>query len=366
MPLGRNANMHMYNNYYSGSTGTNMSIRANGYAFVENSYFDKCNNPVECLQGTKDNFRNLGVVKSYQNVFNSCKGKNDATIVSSRTETVSNSNTYGQNFDTDSSIFYYDTVKQESKVRYLTTAEEAKLDCIKYSGVLKDLDESSGSLPNTEVKYKVTFKVEGENDKTLEYLENSIIDYKPTKEGFKFVGWYLENSFTTLYNAPITKDLTLYAKFEENNQTTVMLDLTDVSAKSDISENIVVDDTFKIIATSDKKIDIKTGTWASSYNEQEYNFTKRIDLKGSINSSDKARSIEVKLQGSAKLTVIYFISSSNTRKIGLYNNSGSVEDDLGSSNSNIRVCSFENVEEGTYYIGSTNSSLSILGIIIEY
>ena len=40
LPLGRQAVMHMYNNYYYGSTGTNMSIRAGGYAFIENSIFE--------------------------------------------------------------------------------------------------------------------------------------------------------------------------------------------------------------------------------------------------------------------------------------------------------------------------------------
>ena len=105
LPLGRQATMHMYNNYYYGSTGTNMSIRAGGYAFIENSVFENCKNPVE-TQTKEDNKR--GVVKSYNNSFINCSGTNNATIVSSRTQTVDNDNIYNKTFDTDSSFFYYD------------------------------------------------------------------------------------------------------------------------------------------------------------------------------------------------------------------------------------------------------------------
>lgn len=80
LPLGRQANMHMYNNYYYKSTGTNMSIRANGYAFVENCYVEACNNPFE-TKGT-------GVIKLYGTTIVSSKGTNTAVVASSREEYV--------------------------------------------------------------------------------------------------------------------------------------------------------------------------------------------------------------------------------------------------------------------------------------
>lgn len=129
LPLGRQANMHMYNNYYYKSTGTNMSIRANGYAFVENCYVEACNNPFE-TKGT-------GVIKLYGTTIVSSKGTNTAVVSSSREEYVKNSNLYSDSFDTNSSVFYYDTTNKKTNVSYLTSASQAKADCIKYAGVHK-------------------------------------------------------------------------------------------------------------------------------------------------------------------------------------------------------------------------------------
>lgn len=129
LPLGRQANMHMYNNYYYKSTGTNMSIRANGYAFVENCYVEACNNPFE-TKGT-------GIIKLYSTTIVSSKGTNTAVVVSSREEYVKNSNLYSDSFDTNSSVFYYDTTNKKTNVSYLTSASQAKADCIKYAGVHK-------------------------------------------------------------------------------------------------------------------------------------------------------------------------------------------------------------------------------------
>lgn len=129
LPLGRQANMHMYNNYYYKSTGTNMSIRANGYAFVENCYVEACNNPFE-TKGT-------GVIKLYGTTIVSSKGTNTAVVASSREEYVKNSNLYSDSFDTNSSVFYYDTTNKKTNVSYLTSASQAKADCIKYAGVHK-------------------------------------------------------------------------------------------------------------------------------------------------------------------------------------------------------------------------------------
>lgn len=129
LPLGRQANMHMYNNYYYKSTGTNMSIRANGYAFVENCYVEGCNNPFE-TKGT-------GVIKLYGTIVVSSKGVNNAYTANTRDELVKNSNLYSSSFDTDSNVFYYDATNKKSKVSYLTKAEQAKEDCISKAGAHK-------------------------------------------------------------------------------------------------------------------------------------------------------------------------------------------------------------------------------------
>ncbi len=129
MPLGRQANMHYYNNYFENAKGTTMSIRKNGYVFAEGNCFYKCKNPVELKTG--------GVCKSFNNKFDSCSGTNSAKNVNDRTATVSNNCSFGKTFDTDASKFYYDSSKKVSKVRYLTSAEQAKKDCVELAGVCK-------------------------------------------------------------------------------------------------------------------------------------------------------------------------------------------------------------------------------------
>lgn len=128
LPMARQANMHMYNNYYYKSTGTNMSIRANGYAFIENCYFESAKNPVVTESG--------GVVKMFGCTVTGIQVSDDNVhIVNNRTDTVANNTLFGQTFDTDSELFYYKNSKTD--VTNLTSAVQAKTDCINYSGVLK-------------------------------------------------------------------------------------------------------------------------------------------------------------------------------------------------------------------------------------
>ncbi len=129
MPLGRQANMHYYNNYYESISGTCMSIRGNGYVFAEGNYFYKCKNPFEVKTG--------GVIKSYNNVLSGCSGTQSEQEVTDRTKAVSNNCAFGSTFDTDSKNFYYDSSKKVSDVRYLTSADQAKKDCVELAGVGK-------------------------------------------------------------------------------------------------------------------------------------------------------------------------------------------------------------------------------------
>ena len=139
LPLARQANMHMYNNYYYKSSSYSMSIRANGYAFLENNYFEGGQNPYE-LQTSTDNGN--GYVKALNNIFDNVSITADTYYmvnnVTSREEAVENTNVYSTTFDTDSTIFYYDSTNKVSNVEVLHTAEEAKDNCITYAGVHKN------------------------------------------------------------------------------------------------------------------------------------------------------------------------------------------------------------------------------------
>ena len=133
LPLGRQANMHMYNNYYYKTSSTNMSIRAGGYAFIENCVFENCNNPMTITEGSYGK----GVIKSYNNEIINCTGKNQAIDVTSRVEKVANDNIYHQNFDIDSSVFYFDDVKQITKVKIMHDVTEVKEYVMANAGVIK-------------------------------------------------------------------------------------------------------------------------------------------------------------------------------------------------------------------------------------
>ena len=142
LPLARQANMHMYNNYYHATTSTDLSIRANGYAFVENCYFDSKNSTnleiknesgygaVKVLGCTFDssNGKKLVVDGSVKTVSGTVKGDHylvgDATA-ENRKATVVNTNGYGTDFDTDGSKFYYDAAAGKTKlsVEMLATAD---------------------------------------------------------------------------------------------------------------------------------------------------------------------------------------------------------------------------------------------------
>lgn len=128
LPLARQANMHMYNNYYYKSTGTNMSIRSGGYAYIEYCYFENAKNPVQTQLGTKsveingesvklDGFVKLFGCKFVENELESKYrldvNKYNITLATTRAQAVANDNIYYENFDTDSNGFYYKNGKSD-------------------------------------------------------------------------------------------------------------------------------------------------------------------------------------------------------------------------------------------------------------
>ena len=126
LPLARQANMHMYNNYYQGSTGTNMSLRAGAYAFIENCCFDNAKNPVTT---EPDKGNGGGAAKIFNCIFIGRQPDlkdNAITIVTERAQVVENDNVFDKNFDTNGAIFYYDEQAGSSDVQIMHSAEEVK------------------------------------------------------------------------------------------------------------------------------------------------------------------------------------------------------------------------------------------------
>ena len=69
-----------------------------------------------------------------------------------------------------------------------------------------------------DITYTVTFNTNGANSISPQIVkagDKAVKPADPLKSGYKFVGWYSDSSFTTLFDfqSPITFDITLYAKF---------------------------------------------------------------------------------------------------------------------------------------------------------
>ena len=95
-PLGRQANMHFYNNQFIGTTDYAMNTRANAYIYSEYNLFFMTKNPMDVRSGA---------IKSYNDSFSSCIGAMTGTVVKDKSTKVTSGNKY-ENFDTDAALSY--------------------------------------------------------------------------------------------------------------------------------------------------------------------------------------------------------------------------------------------------------------------
>ena len=95
-PLGRQANMHFYNNQFIGTTDYAMNTRANAYIYSEYNLFFMTKNPMDVRSGA---------IKSYNDSFSSCIGSMTGTVVTDKSTKVTSGNKY-ENFDTNASLSY--------------------------------------------------------------------------------------------------------------------------------------------------------------------------------------------------------------------------------------------------------------------
>ncbi|MGM9857767.1 MAG: hypothetical protein ACI311_00715 [Bacilli bacterium] len=301
LPLARQAIMHMYNNYYYKSSGTNMSIRANAYALIENSIFESCSNPVE--------IKTNAVVKSYNNQFTKCTGTNNATIVSNRTETVTNSNIYNQNFDTDSSYFYYDSTNSKTNVTLMNSLDELK----SYLGT------NSGTLKNTSAQ----------EDKPNISDDNSSIDTGNESE-------------------------------EETTKTSKLITFSPFITGSFVSA--ITNDGVTITVKDGKTSEIVD---CDSITINDTSITKYVNFGGGGNYSQL--SIQFQTSGISNITVYYAINKDG-RYAALFSEDGSsiISPNPTTSDNSLINYTFENVAAGSYAVASSSSGLHIYAILIEY
>ena len=128
LPLSRNSNIHSYNNYFDQCKNCS-DIRVNSYLFSENNYFNSVSAPFKPSSSS---------AKSYGDVFVNSTSSG-ATIVTDRTKAVSISckpdgKTNYSNFDTNATLFYYDTEEMKSDVSFMLSGEDVPEFVTKYAG----------------------------------------------------------------------------------------------------------------------------------------------------------------------------------------------------------------------------------------
>ena len=231
LPFARQANMHMYNNYYNKSTGNNMQIYAGAYAFIENCYFDSVKNTYSISS------RNIAeaAVKSYNNQYHNCNS-GSAIIVESRTEVVPNGNVFSQTFDVDPNIFYFNNNNNISDVDLMLKANDVPTYIPLYAGAGKRvaLDYSLNYIeendPYVDTKEYATYTnqipteqglyyhtLDGNNniptedkitDSTAVYMDKGKISIYDSSATESTVGYYIldntPNTGTVIYSFDVT------------------------------------------------------------------------------------------------------------------------------------------------------------------
>ena len=131
IPLGRNVNIHSYNNYFDQCKNVS-DLRKNSYLFSENNHFYDTSKPF---------INSASYIKSFGDKFESSKNEN-ATIVTDRAKTLSGTckpdgSTNIMNFDTNSELFYYDSVNKKSDVSVMLDADDVYTFVLKHAGAGK-------------------------------------------------------------------------------------------------------------------------------------------------------------------------------------------------------------------------------------
>ena len=131
LPLGRNVNIHSYNNYFE-ECGNCHDLRVNSYIFSEANYFKSSSRPF---------ILDTSYAKSFGDIFIT-SGSVTATVVTDRTKTLSgtckpDTSNNLMNFDTNANLFYYDSANQKSDVSLMLDADEVPEFVIKHAGAGK-------------------------------------------------------------------------------------------------------------------------------------------------------------------------------------------------------------------------------------
>lgn len=128
-------------------------------------------------------------------------------------------------------------VKSSKKVTNKKLKAKAAKKCKNYTYTINRINETPNTVQNPNnaeenkvIAYTVTFNTNGGTVIPSQSINNgskAIVPTNPTKEGYVFAGWYIDENCTIEYNfnTPVTNNITLYAKWnpvldEEDNENT--------------------------------------------------------------------------------------------------------------------------------------------------
>lgn len=318
LPLGRQANMHIYNNYYY-NCGTAQDIRANAFVLSEANYFEGCTNPQKVT--VDDTYQNT-VIKSFGDYLTDC-GDSQATVVTNRTASLTGnckpdgSSNY-TNFDTNSTLFYYDSVNKKSNVSLLTDAATAKTDCINLAGVLKGSFVGSGS----------------NNDSSND--DNNNNENNDNNTG--------DNNNTGGTTTPVTNSTVLtFNNFSTGNISSATT-VSNVTINPKATKTCKIEGVDETIANTSISNVLYLGG-GGSYTELCVNFT---------------------ITKAANITVYYKSSGTSLRYVNLISEGGTTTTSTTGYGSTYGGYTYTNVEAGKYSVCSSSSAIYLYCIVIEY
>ena len=135
-PLGRQANMHFYNNQFIGTTDYAMNTRANAYIYSEYNLFFMTKNPMDVRSGA---------IKSYKDSFSSCIGSMTGTVVTDKSTKITSGNKY-ENFDTNAALSYIPSGDYQLQTSVTDAAKVLKA----YNGCMPENVKTPGEVTTSE------------------------------------------------------------------------------------------------------------------------------------------------------------------------------------------------------------------------
>ena len=129
-------------------------------------------------------------------------------------------------------------------------------------------------------------------------------------------------------------------------------------------DSSVTKDGFTIVATSDKKVEVKKNAYNFTYSGNDYSTSNYVSLGGSA-SFGTTRYVEFATTGACKITVVAKSSGSSDRTLNMVDTSKNIVTTFAAKTSHT-ITTADISAAGTYRIGSASSGIYIYYIIIEY